>query len=490
MSTGRSAIYLEGLVRELVKLPYEVEWVEFKHGNADAQQIGEYISALANAAALAGKSKGYVLWGVRDEGHALVGTTFDARTAKRGNEELESWLLRLLNPRIEFRFDEVVVDGQRLVVLEIDRATRHPVAFSGTEYLRVGTSKKKLKDFTEKERALWRLFDRVPFEDGVAAEQVSDVDVLDALDHPTFFALMQLQSPDGRTATLDVLRRERLVTRCEAGGWNITNLGVVLFARKLADFAAVRRKTVRVIQYRGRGRTETMREHEVVQGYASGFEGLLGYINGLLPINEVIGQALRREVPMFPPLAVRELVANALIHQDFSATGTNPMVELFEDRLEITNPGEPLVETSRFLNSPPTSRNEGLASLMRRLGICEERGSGIDKVVAQIEIFQLPAPLFEVPSGFTRVVLFAHRPYTEMDKDDRVRACYLHACLKFAQRDYLTNSSLRERFGIEDHNKSMVSRFIKEAVEAGLIAPYDPNAAKRMMKYVPGWAVN
>ena len=66
---------------------------------------------------------------------------------------------------------------------------------------------------------------------------------------------------------------------------------------------------------------------------------MVGYINGLLPTNEVIGQALRRTVPMFPELAVRELVANALIHQDFSVTGAGPMVEIFADRIEITNPG-------------------------------------------------------------------------------------------------------------------------------------------------------
>ena len=165
------------------------------------------------------------------------------------------------------------------------------------------------------------------------------------------------------------------------------------------------------------------------------------------------------------------------------------MVELFEDRIEITNPGEPLVETARFLDSPPTSRNEGLASLMRRLGICEERGSGIDKVVAQVERYQLPAPLFEVPPGFTRVVLFGPRPLSGMDKGDRVRACYLHACLKYVQRDYLTNASLRERFDVAEHNKAKVSRFIKEAVEAGAIAPFDPHAARRLMKYVPAWAV-
>lgn len=191
---------------------------------------------------------------------------------------------------------------------------------------------------------------------------------------------------------------------------------------------------------------------------------------------------------MFPELAVRELVANALIHQDFFSTGTGPMVEIFDDRIEITNPGEPLVDTQRFVDTPPRSRNEALASLMRRIRICEERGSGIDKVGFQVELFQLPAPLFEVPQGFTRAVLFAHKPLSEMDKGERVRACYLHACLRYVTRRALTNASLRERFGVAQKNMATVSRYIREAVEAGMIKPVDGRAARRLRSYVPFWA--
>ncbi len=150
-----------------------------------------------------------------------------------------------------------------------------------------------------------------------------------------------------------------------------------------------------LIQYRGNGRVETQREYGDSRGYAVGFEGLIDYIKALLPSNEVIGTAFRKKVPMYPELAIRELVANAIIHQDFFITGTGPMIEIFEDRMEITNPGLPLVDTARFLDSPPRSRNEALASFLRRIHICEERGSGVDKVVIQTELFQLPAPVFE-----------------------------------------------------------------------------------------------
>ncbi|TGH27853.1 MAG: transcriptional regulator, partial [Aphanocapsa feldmannii 277cI] len=300
-----------------------------------------------------------------------------------------------------------------------------------------------------KERALWRTFDQIPFEDGTAIHHVSDDKVLQLLDYPAYFDLLEQPLPANRNGILSALKADRLIFRNDAGGWNITNLGAILFARSLANFRTLSRKAVRVIHYGGRGRTETLREQEDVKGYACGFKGIIEFINGLLPSNEIIGQALRHSVPMFPELAVRELVANALIHQDFFISGAGPMEEIFEDRIEITNPGKPLVDTDRFVDAPPRSRNESLASLMRRFGICEERGSGIDKVLTQVELFQLPAPLFESPPpGSTRAVLFAPKPLSTMDKVERIRACYQHACLQYVVRQPMTNASLRKRLGI------------------------------------------
>ena len=488
MATHRNRDYLVGLVEELRNLPHETEWVEFKVNHRKPQTIGQYISALSNAAALHEKVHAYILWGIENKTHSVVGTKFSPSIAKKGNEPLETWLLRLLRPRIDFRFHEVVVDGKRVVIMEIDRASLHPVGFDGVEFIRVGSTKRKLKDYQEKERALWRVFERASFEEGIAAERLCGEDVLSKLDYPAYFDLLEIPLPDGRDAILHALQSDRIIAPSHAGGFDITNVGAVLFAKNLSDFPNLNRKAVRVIQYRGKGRTETIREQENTKGYACGFEGLVGYLGGILPANEMIEKALRRTVPMFPELAIRELVANALIHQDFLLTGAGPMVEIFDDRIEITNPGEPLVDTQRFLDTPPRSRNESLASLMRRFRICEERGSGIDKVVFEIEVFQLPAPLFEVPPGSTRAVLFAHKDLANMDVEERIRACYLHACLKYVMRDYLTNASLRERFGIEENNKAIASRRIREAMDAGMIKPYDKNASRRLMKYVPFWA--
>jgi len=488
VSAERSVEYLVGLVRELCKLPRETEWVEFKVNDAEPQAIGEYLSALANAAALVGKAQGYLVWGVEDATHRVVGTQFSPASTKVGNEELENWLLHLLAPKIHFRFFEVVVDERPVVLLEIERAFRHPVQFQGQEFIRVGTYKKKLKDHPERERELWRTFDHTPFELGVAAGRVSSDEVLGLLDYPAYFDLTGRPLPDTRDGVLSALKDDDLIKVADAGGWDVTNLGAILFAKRLADFGSLERKAVRVIVYRGNDRIETVKEQVEAKGYASAFKGLVEFVNGTLPSNEVIQQALRKTVPMYPELAVRELIANALIHQDFFVTGAGPMVEIFSDRMEISNPGVPLVDTDRLLDAPPKSRNESLASLMRRMGVCEERGSGIDKVVFQMEFFQLPAPIFEAPEESTRAVLLAHRSLTKMDRADRVRGCYLHACLRYVRREYLTNSSLRQRFGIEPRNIAVASRLIREAVDAGVIAPYDEAAAPKLMKYVPWWA--
>lgn len=488
MIRSRKAAECASLVLELCALPRESEWVEFKVNNSNHSEIGEYISALANSAALLQKPSGYVVWGVEDGTRKLVGTSFDPGSAKQGNEDLENWLTRQLQPQVLFRFDACEVHGVRVVVLEVDSALSQPVRFSGEEYIRVGSYKKKLKNHPEKERALWQGFTAIAFEDGVAAERLSAEDVLRELAFPSYFDLLRSPLPMDRAGTLAALEYDRLVQRSEDGRWSITNLGAVLFAKDLSRFGRLQRKAVRIVQYAGKGRILTTKEQVVSAGYAAGFEALVQSVIAALPTNEVIEQALRKSVPMFPALVVRELVANALIHQDLSISGTGPMIEVFDDRMEITNPGRPLVPAERMLDQPPRSRNEALAALMRRFGICEERGSGIDKVVFEIEFAQLPAPLFETPGDSMRVVLFGHRALKDMEKPDRIRACYLHACLQYVTHQPMTNTSIRRRFGIEERNKATASRLLNEAVESGLIAVQDQEAGTRIRRYLPFWA--
>jgi ATP-dependent DNA helicase RecG len=488
MDSNPNQEYLNGLITELRKLPNETGCVEFKENNSSPEDIGEYLSALSNAAALQNKANGYVVWGIKDDTHEVIGTSFKPAKTKRGNEDLEGWLTRLLSPQLHFHFYELTYEGFPVVILEIPRAHASPTQFQGVEYIRVGSYRKKLKDHPQIERNLWRVFDTTPFEELTALDHVDAATVLTALDYPSFFELLEQPLPTDREKILSRLADDLIIVPDSAGKWNITNLGAILFARDLHEFKTLARKAIRIIVYEGKGRLKTLREKASQRGYAAGFERLVELVNALLPRTEVVGQSLRREVPVYPEPAIRELIPNALIHQDFSITGSGPMIEIFSDRMEITNPGLPLVQTDRFLDSPPRSRNEALASFMRRLGICEERGSGVDKVVSQTEIYQLPAPVFETPPDSTRAILFAHKALKDMDRTERSHACYLHACLRYVERDPMTNSSLRARFGISEPNKAMASRVIADALKDGLIKPADPTQGRKYAKYLPHWA--
>ncbi len=475
-------------IKELSALPQETEWVEFKHNNENPQEVGEYISAISNSAALHHREKGFILWGIEDRTHKLVGTSFWPSKTRKGSESLEGWLSYLLYPRVDIRFREIFIGRLFFVILEVPAATYMPVRFKGEEYIRVGTSKKKLKDYPDKERVLWSIFRHETFEMAIASSSLSQDDIFSLIDVPKIYEMLHLSYPDSTVGMLERLENEGFILDSGSGLFDITNMGAILFAKKLDSFRGLSRKALRIVQYKNESKLETLREYLSLRGYASGFEDVLSYLESLLPRNEEIEKALRVEVCMYPSLAVRELVANALLHQDFSPAGTGPIVEIFSDRLEVTNPGIPLIDTLRFIDEPPRSRNEKLAAFMRRLNICEERGSGIDKVVSQVETYQLPAPDFLATPGHTRVILYAAKPLKDMSSTDKTRACYQHTCLQWVSNRDMTNTSLRERFGIDKGNSAIASRIIAETLRAGLIKPKDPQSiAKKQARYVPFW---
>lgn len=481
--------YLEHRVRKLVGLPKETEWVEFKENNANPDEIGEYVSAVANSAALMGESHGFIVWGVRDSDHAIVGTTFKPSIEKKGGQELENWLATLLDPAVNFKIHEGEIDGHFVSMLEVPAATHTPVRFRDFEYVRVGSYKKKLRDHVEKERQLWKILGSGSFESDIAYAGASVADVVALLDAGAFFSLLKQHQPTTTEGIVSRLVEEDLLVTRPDGRFDIRNGAAILFARDLSAFGRLGRKAVRIVTYDGSGRTRAIGEHSEQAGYAAAFQGLLTYIDSQVPKHEKIEQGLRVKESPYPQDTIRETLGNALIHQDFAMTGVSPLVEIFTDRIEITNPGTPLVDPDRFLDAPPRSRNETLASLMRRMRICEERGTGIDKVVQAAEESLLPAPDFRVVTEHLRASIYAPRRFNDMTKEERLRATYQHACLQSVSNQRMTNASLRKRFGISEENSAIVSRLINEAVDAQLIKPFDPqNTSKRLTQYVPIWA--
>lgn len=476
------------LIDELLAKPAETACVEFKANNADADMIGKRISAMANAARLADEPFAYMLWGVDDASHVPIGSTFDPSSQKQGNQPLELWLAQHLQPDVAFTFKTVDYLGQRLVLLEIPAAIHSAVEFERQAYIRIGSATPKLSDYPDRQRALWSKLQSHAWEAGIAAPFLSGDEVLTRLDYAAYFDLTGQPLPDNRKGIFDKLLADRLVQADVGGHWSIRNLGAMLYAKRLTDFPLpIARKAIRFVAYDGLNRAAAVIHRQDGQkGYALGFTGLIDYIDSLMPRNEFIGKAFREELPLYPAIAIRELIANALIHQDMTINGAGPLVEMFSDRLEITNPGQPLVQPDRFLDFPPRSRNEALASLMRRMRLCEEQGSGIDKVFQAVEFHQLPPPDFRVEGDAVRVVLYAPRRFAEMTPQERIRACYQHASLKFVSGQRMSNATLRERLGIDPQNAAQASVIIKQALKAELIRTADPEHPKS--GYVPFWA--
>ncbi|XZN94442.1 MAG: ATP-binding protein [Microcoleus sp.] len=158
------------------------------------------------------------------------------------------------------------------------------------------------------------------------------------------------------------------------------------------------------------------------------------------------------------------------------------------DRIEISNPGIPPIKVERFIDEY-RSRNEQLADVMRRFGICEEKGSGIDKVVSAAEIFQLPAPDFRVGETRTTAMLFAHQDFADMSKTDRIRACYQHCCLRYVTNQPMSNQTLRERFRLSESKAVIVSLIIGSTKEDGWIKTDESESTStRYARYLPFWA--
>ena len=481
--------YLEKLVKELISLSTETEWVEFKKNNADAKEIGEYISALANSATLWNKEYGYMIFGIDNDTHKIVGTTFEYRKAKRGAEELEAWLSRMLSPRINFKFYELKLNELNITILEIPCADNQPIKFSGEEYIRIGTNKKNLKEYPEKERALWKAFDSTPYELKIAMTNITSKNVMLLLNYIKYYEMLRLAIQTNTKKVLEDFINEKFIKRNEIGNFDITNLGAILIANDLKKFEELGHKIVRVIWYKSNDRLETIREKTFDGGYALLYEEIIEYILTIIPQEEIIKDSIRENILSFPEIAIRELVANTLIHQSLEQKGTNPMIEVFSNRIEFSNAGSPLVSINRIIDTVPLSRNENLAGFMHKCGICEERGSGYDKVIFSTSSNSMIAPKIEnQDNSFTKVILYSKIPFDLTKKEDRIRTCYMKACLSYVNGQAINNSDIRELFGLSLNDKYKSSRIIKDTLEKRLIKPVDELTAPRYMKYIPFWA--
>ncbi len=453
----------------------EHERLEFKEAKKqfDNTRLFKYCVAIAN------EGGGLLLLGVADKPpRHVVGTQ-----AFRDPSAMTEKLFRSIGFRVDI--EEVAHPDGRVLVFHIPPRPR------GTAYHLEGAywmrSRGSLVPMSE-DRLRQIFAEGEP--DWLEQHTMSGLDaarVIELLDVQSFFELLNLPYPTDRVGVIDRLIQDRLIDEAD-GGYAIRRLGALLLARTLNSFSDLARKSPRVVVYTGESKLETKLDKTGVKGYAVTFQSMVRFVMAQLPQNEVIKDALRKKVKLVPEIAIRELVANALIHQDLTMTGASVMVEIYTNRVEISNPGEPIVPVERFIDGYQ-SRNERLAALMRRMGICEEKSSGIDKVVHAAEDYQLPAPDFRSSHDRTIAIICGPKDFEDMDRDDRVRACYQHCALKWVMSERMTNRTLRKRFHLPERKSASVSQVIAATIEARLIKSDETSGASRKYaRYLPIWA--
>lgn len=485
----RSNEELNKILSYILSQNRENELIEFKK-ESDAIDIGKYISALANSAAIKNQRSAFLVFGIDDKTYDIIGTKFDPYKIKCKQQEFFHYLGQNLSQNAEYSFHEFTHEGsdKRLILLIVYAAKGYPVEYQKERWIRVGSSTELLQKHIGKEKLLWKQLENSSFEQEIALDSKTGEEVFDLLDVANFFQMTGIYQPTDPEEQLDYLLRKNLI-KFNNGLWDITNLGAILFANNLDKFPKLRRKSIRLTVYQGNNKNVIAHDYKGSKGYAIGFTGLIAVIKKISPpwVEEISSTGLRSHKYILPEIALREIIANALIHQDFSTINSGPVIEIFDNRIEVINPGSLKMDKLRIVDTQ-YSVNEKLSEFMNIINICEEKGSGIDRAINDTEEKSLPPIKIEETLNAVRVIIYKFIKFENMSIDDKIRACYWHCCIRYLTKEYMTNSTLRERFNLKASKISTVSRIIKQAQEQNLIRVFDSKVGTKSVMYVPYWA--
>lgn len=475
---------LKLLERSLAPIPQELNELDWKSGlSPEKGKLAKHICAFANH-----PGGGTFAFGIRDK---------DASFINLGKDDIEAISNRLANiagnslsVSINLEHDVQEYKGHGVLFVHVPEQQAKPVHLRGKLMEAYWRSAGRTEKMTENQvRIMLAQTQGLEFEERLALEHLELGELLRRLEYKTLFERLGEDVPS--TPNL-IAKRMQLYGLCREERdslWAITNLGAILFASDLEDFPHLHARRIIVRRYAGNSNLQmSFPQRESKRGYAVEFEEMVQFIMLNLPAAEEI-TVQRRHVGAYPEVAIRELLANALVHQDFNISGMLLTVEIFSNRVVITNPGAPLNDIARLIDMPPLSRNEKLAQTMFLLRLCERRGSGMDRAMEAIEAMHLPAPNFSKGDHFTRITLFPQRLFNEMTKAEKIQACYYHACLQYEKGQPTTNQSVRTRFNLDKKESAKASRTIADTVEAGYIKLSDTaSQSRKFATYIPHYA--
>lgn len=473
------------LQNSLSPVPQELNELDWKSNlSPKKDKLCQHLCAFANL-----PGGGFLVFGLEDKTGKIVG--IDKAHADTIVEQLANLCSAGVEPMVNMDHAIELFDDCPLLLVYLKESAVKPVhlAHKSIEdsFIRNGGTTRKA---SRQDVGALMLNSKTPvFEELHASTLKNSTEVMTLLDIASIHGLLKKPTPTSVEEIIYWLQQEKMIEDVDGKGFYITNFGALAAAHNLSQFDGLARKAVRVIQYEGKTKTQGSKEYPGNKGYAIGFEGLIQFLKGILPGSEVIKHALRSDTSVYPEIALRELIANALIHQDFTIRGSGPMIEIFADRIEISSPGKllPGKKIDRLIRATPESRNEVLAAAFRRFKICEEQGTGFEKAITAIEFFGLPPLKMEETESSFKVIMYSPKTFAEMTREERIEACYQHSIIQYYGAGGMNNSSLRKRFGMHEKQSSQVSRLIKEAITVGRIKQKDPESSQKFAVYLPYW---
>ncbi len=356
--------FLMEKVKELKSYKTEREWLEFKENWYEPKELGEYISAMSNSAAYEGKAFAYFIWGVHDSTHEFTNTKFDPNQDVKG-EPLKHFLARQISPDVDFRFEELIIEGKRVVVLVIPAAKIVPTAYAEERYIRIGSSKEKLRKYPERESFLFSILrEGFPTIENTASEY-QDL---------SFEKLLIYYGAKGIKLNMEQYKKNLGLYTAD-GKYNI-------MAQLLSDDSHI---PVRVAIFSGKSKSDNMysvREfgHQCLL-YTLDEVLRYGDVLNIIQADETNRIVERKDVPLFDNDAFREAIINAFLHNKW-VEGNEPMITVFSDRIEILSRGTiPREQTiSGFFSGESVPVNKKLSEIFLQLHISEKTGRGVPKI--------------------------------------------------------------------------------------------------------------
>jgi len=381
---------------ELRALLKETEWVEFKVNYVDEDEIGEHISALSNSACLHEKKNAYLAFGIENKTHEVLGTKFKPKQHKVGNEELENWLVRLLKPRIDFRIYQFNYNNKPIAIFEIDPTQHIPVKFRGIAYVRVGSYTKKLSDFPEKERKIWKKEAAYDW-----SAQICEKAKISDLEPKAISKARKEYKQKYSNLSDEIVRWDRGTFLNKAKltiNGKITNTAIILLGKAESEHFIL--PSVAKITWIVKDANNVEKDYEHFgPPLILNAERVFTKIRNLKYRYLADETLFPTEINQYDPWVIREALHNCIAHQDYELKGKINLVEK-PDELIFSNVGSFIPENIETVIKPDWApeiyRNPFLTNAMVGLNMIDTIGSGIRKMFkTQMERF-FPLPDYDL----------------------------------------------------------------------------------------------